>query len=261
MRSLDVTQATSEPGIQVSYIRLAWQDVRRLTTTHSDLLIIATVTGVALTASQYHLPSLIHRAVASIAGAGMPGALLSGWQQVAIKLGRGAVILVLPLLSVLLMRRRLAEFGFGIGNAKTWLRDIAILFVLMLPLVAFAATRPSFQRVYPYFGIARLGLGYFCLGLLVRLGYMFCWEFLFRGYLLFGFEKRVGAPAAIAISTIPFVIMHFGKPALEVYGSIIAGVVLGIVAIRARSFIPCAIVHFAVAASMDVAALIARSAP
>ena len=181
----------------------------------------------------------------------------AGWDQVATKLARGVVIVVLPLLSLVLLRARPGAFGVGLGCWRKWLPDIAILYLLMLPLVAWAATRPSFQRVYPYFALQRLGPGWFVFGLAVRLCYMFCWEFLFRGYLLFGFERRVGAVAAIGVSTVPFVLMHFGKPLPELYGSVVAGLVLGFVAVRGRSFIPCAILHFAVAATLDVAALLA----
>ena len=122
----------------------------------------------------------------------------------------------------------------------------------MLPLLLFAARQPSFQRVYPYFQFETIGPGFLLLGLGVRLFGMFAWEFLLRGYVLFGFERRVGAAAAIAVQTIPFVVMHVGKPPLETYGALVAGVVLGIVAIRARSFIPCAILHWSVAATLDV---------
>lgn len=50
--------------------------------------------------------------------------------------------------------------------------------------------------------------------------------------------------------------MHTGKPAPEVWGSILAGIVLGLVALRGRSFIPAAILHFAVAATLDLLVLL-----
>lgn len=183
-------------------------------------------------------------------------ALVQGWLQIATKLGRGIVLFFVPLLTVLAFRVRLPEVGFSVGRWKNWLRDIGILYLVMLPFLYWAAQRPSFRQVYPYFLLARQGLGYFIIGLAVRLVYMFCWEFFFRGFLLLGFERRVGPAPAIAVSTIPFVLMHFGKPVPEIYGSIVAGVVLGIVVLRSRSFIPAAILHFAVAATLDVAAVI-----
>ena len=226
----------------MNYFRRLWSDTRQILSTNTDLLVIAVITALVLCIGRYHyLP---------IAG------VSPEWRQVIIKLFRGAVILALPLLSVLALRIPLRELGFGWGKPKTWLRDIGLLFVIMLPVVFIVAHQPVFRRVYPYFRIARLGFGYFLISLGIHLVYLFCWEFLFRGYLLFGFKRKVGATAAIAISTIPFVLMHFGKPVPELYGSIIAGIALGIVAVRARSFIPCVILHFAVTSTLDIAAVL-----
>jgi membrane protease YdiL (CAAX protease family) len=49
--------------------------------------------------------------------------------------------------------------------------------------------------------------------------------------------------------------MHAGKPGPEAIGSIVAGVALGILALRNRSFIPGAILHWSVAATLDIFAL------
>ncbi len=226
----------------MDYFRRLWSDTRKVFATNTDLLVIAVIAALALSIGRYyHFP--------------IPG-VSPEWHQVIVKLFRGAVILALPLISVAVLRIPLRELGFGWGKPKTWLRDIGLLFVIMLPVVFIVSQQPAFKRVYPYFRIAHLGFGYFLLSLAVRLVYMFCWEFLFRGYLLFGFKRKTGATAAVAISTIPFVLMHFGKPAPEVYGSIVAGIALGIVALRGRSFIPCVILHFAVAATLDVASLL-----
>jgi len=49
---------------------------------------------------------------------------------------------------------------------------------------------------------------------------------------------------------VPFVMMHYNKPALESYGAIIAGVALGLMAYRSKSFIGCWLLHWAVAVAM-----------
>lgn len=85
----------------------------------------------------------------------------------------------------------------------------------------------------------------------VQLFHMFTWEFFFRGYMLFGLEKKLGR-ASILVQAIPFAIMHYRKPPLEAYGSIFAGIFLGIIALRARSFLPCALLHFGVALTADI---------
>jgi membrane protease YdiL (CAAX protease family) len=57
---------------------------------------------------------------------------------------------------------------------------------------------------------------------------------------------------AVIVSTIPFVIMHFGKPQPEVYGSLAAGFILCWLALRSNSIWPGVLLHWLVATSMDV---------
>ena len=49
-------------------------------------------------------------------------------------------------------------------------------------------------------------------------------EFFFRGYLLFALEERFGNHA-IAVSAMPYAVVHFGKPFPEALGAIISGVI------------------------------------
>lgn len=219
-----------------------------------DLVIIGLVSALVLVLV-HRLPGPVSSLPRNLAQAVSSGSMVPGWQELIAKLLRGLLILILCFASLPLIRVRPADLGWRWGNARTWALDVVLLYVLMLPPVYWASLQPSFQRAYPYFEIVRAGTGYLVLGLAVRLFYMVAWEFLFRGYLYFGFERRHGPAPAITASTIPFVLMHFGKPMPEVYGSIVAGLVLGIVAFRARSFIPCAVLHFAVAATLDLVAL------
>jgi membrane protease YdiL (CAAX protease family) len=226
----------------VPYFRGLWADTRKTLTAAPDALIIASVASLAFILGRYLRFDV--------------GWLTPQYRPAAVYVARGLVYLVVPMLSLPLLRLSPAAVGFSLRAPGRWLRDIGLLYALMLPLVVWAAFQPSFQRAYPYFGFARAGLTAFALGLAVRFTGMFCWEFILRGYLLFGLERRVGAAAAIAVQTIPFAILHFGKPLPETLGSIIAGVALGIIAVRNRSFIPGAILHFAVAATLDVLAVL-----
>jgi len=225
----------------MSYLRGFWNDARRSVTGGPDLLLVAATFALAALLPRYWRPG--------------PSDLGPGWSGAATLLWRSAFYLALPLLSLLLLRLPPPRVGFSLGRPGRWLRDIGLLYLLMLPLVFLASRQPDFQRSYPFFAFERLGVGSLFLGLAVRMIGMFAWEFLCRGYLLFGFGRRVGGPAAIAIQTVPFAVMHVGKPAPEAIGSIIAGIVLGIIALRNRSFIPGTILHWSVAATLDIFAL------
>jgi membrane protease YdiL (CAAX protease family) len=76
------------------------------------------------------------------------------------------------------------------------------------------------------------------------------WEFFFRGFMLFGFGKDF-LQRAVLVSTIPFVLMHYGKPELEMASALIAGLVLCFIALRSKSIWPGVLLHWLVAATMD----------
>ena len=225
----------------MKYFREIGQDVRRFFAAQADLVVIALVATTTMTAGYYHSLRIPH--------------VGPEWRSAFELLGRGLSFLIGPLLSLPFLRIPLSEMGFSLGEPRKWLRDVALLYAVMLPLLILVSRQPAFREAYPYFRLARLGWGHLLLAQLFQLVFMFGWEFIGRGYLLFGFYRRIGYPALL-VQTIPFVLMHVGKPELEAYGSVVAGLALGVLALRARSFYPCVILHFAVAASLDVLAVI-----
>lgn len=60
------------------------------------------------------------------------------------------------------------------------------------------------------------------------------------------------------IQALLFGIMHIGKPLQEVFGSFIAGIILGVLALRSRSFLPCFWLHWARSATFDLLVIRAR---
>lgn len=141
-------------------------------------------------------------------------------------------------------------FGWRVGRRAGW-RDAGILYLLMLPLVAFAACRDEFRSTYPLYRLGTVTVLSFALWEAVHLFYMFGWEYLHRGFLLFGLERQMGRWAVLA-AAVPFALLHIGKPELEAYGSFIAAVGLGWLALRSRSFLPCVLLHWAVAGTLDL---------
>jgi membrane protease YdiL (CAAX protease family) len=76
---------------------------------------------------------------------------------------------------------------------------------------------------------------------------MFGWEYLFRGWLLFGYSKKYGADA-LWIQSVPFAIAHIGKPALETLSTIFGGFAFGWVAWRTGSFVYGFLIHWFIGA-------------
>jgi membrane protease YdiL (CAAX protease family) len=83
--------------------------------------------------------------------------------------------------------------------------------------------------------------------------YMFSWEFIFRGYMLFGLKERFGS-LALWIQAIPFAIMHLGKPELETLSTIFGGAAFGYIDLKSRSVLPSVLIHWAIYVLMVAAA-------
>jgi hypothetical protein len=160
--------------------------------------------------------------------------------------------LLLPALAVLaFLHGRYDEYGLRLGKTKEWLPLVVILYLIVLPFLRHAAGQPQFETLYPLFAPARQG-GLQLINFELVYGlYFFSWEFLFRGFLLFGLARQMGA-LAIPLQTVPFVLAHLGKPYPEIYGSVLAGLALGMLALRTRSMLPCFLLHWACALTLDL---------
>lgn len=155
------------------------------------------------------------------------------------------------LVLVLLPTERLREYGLGLGDWRAGTKICGVFFVFMFAVVVVMSQTGTFGNTYPLDRDALDSWAHFWLYQPGYWAYFVGWEFLFRGFLLFGLHKRIGNHA-IWVQLIPFVIMHSGKPELEAFGSIVAGVALCVLALRTRSFWYGAILHSAIATSMDL---------
>lgn len=153
-------------------------------------------------------------------------------------------------------------YGLGLGDWRAGLRISALFLAVMLPAVVVASKLTAFQGLYPLAGNGAFMLNEagksvpsVKLFLVYELGYLLYfvgWEFLFRGWMLNGLLPTFGRTGAILVPVAPFALMHLGKAELEALGSIIAGVALGVLALRTRSFWYGAFIHGVVAVFMDV---------
>jgi sodium transport system permease protein len=71
----------------------------------------------------------------------------------------------------------------------------------------------------------------------------FCEEVVFRGFILSGFGRHGRVVLAIGLSSIAFGLMHMIPE--QVFNATLMGLVLGALAVRSRSLLPCIVFHFA----------------
>jgi len=170
--------------------------------------------------------------------------------------------MLLPMLCIkFVLKRRLSEFGFSVRGIRRGAWIYGLLFLSMLPLVFFAGTQESFINFYPQFkGLIRQNTVTWTHLLTFELIYGLLFvsgESFWRGYMVFGTEKTLGY-YGVFMMVVPYAMSHYEKPFLETLGAFVAGTVLGVLALRHRSFWLGVAVHWGVAICMDLMALYRR---
>lgn len=148
-------------------------------------------------------------------------------------------------------KEKLSDYGLQLGKLQIGLKISLIFLSVMIILVWFVSATPAFAEKYPHLSSAKSDWNTLFVYESGMLLYMFAWEFIWRGFMLFGLEKKFGG-YAVLMQMIPFVILHNGKPFLETFGAIFGGIALGILALRTRSIYYCIVVHIGVMFSIDL---------
>ena len=181
-----------------------------------------------------------------------------------------------PILTIFFVFRENPDrYGFALTSSKrTWL-VVGVLFATLFVAMLAVSRWSAFQAYYPLFKNYPEFISIFAPNVYPKISpwvsgpmlliyaeasyglYLFCWEFFFRGYLLFGLQRSVGW-AAVLLQAIPFGLLHYGKPTTEFAASFGAGIILGIIALSAKSFVPCFVLHWSAAVSFDLLVITAR---
>lgn len=160
---------------------------------------------------------------------------------------------ILPtfLLIKFVFKEKISDYGFKFGEWRIGIRFTSIFLALMIPVIWFVSASQEFIQKYPHLSSVRESWEVFFIYAAGMFIYMIGWEFIWRGFMLFGLEKKFGN-YSILIQMIPFVILHNGKPFIETLGAIPGGIALGWLALRTRSFYYCVAVHLGVMYSIDL---------
>ena len=159
---------------------------------------------------------------------------------------RVILYLLIPLVIVIfLFRENPNEYGFSLGDWKAGLIITAIGILFMAPIIYYLGSGDDSMRAYyqPYLN----GLPWTTFLDLVG------WEFLFRGWILFGYLRKFG-PKSLWLQAVPFAIMHNGKPEVETLSTIFGGFAFGWVAYRTKSFLYPFLIHWFIATYIIIVA-------
>ena len=149
---------------------------------------------------------------------------------------QGIVGFVLPVVALRVgFRQSWADMGVGLGN---W-RLASLLAGLYVPIVAVGtwvlSDGAEFQAQYPHLQSAARDWQVFLLYEALFLFYWVGWEYLWRGFMIFGTRHTLGV-YAIFVQALPFAALHVDKPWPEAVLSIVGGIALGALVWRCRSF-------------------------
>lgn len=147
---------------------------------------------------------------------------------------------VLPALVILiLLRRNPLDFGLRLGNVRLWSVYSLIFLIIAIPALYFSSDVSSVVR---YYAGRDIDLLRYSLEMAV---YFLGWEFVFRGFMLFGLKDKF-REGSILIQMIPFVLLHIGKPEIETISTILSGLIWGYICYRGNSFWPAYIMHLVI---------------
>jgi uncharacterized protein len=164
---------------------------------------------------------------------------------------------ILPALLIrLVFRERLADYGVKLRGAFADGWVYLVMLAVVGPLVWVASHNAQFQEHYPFYQHPRgapLWPDFWRWEFVYGLQFVGV-EFFFRGFLVHGLRRRFGA-YSIVVMTVPYCMIHFGKPLPETLASIVAGLALGFMSLRTRSIVLGVAIHMTVALSMDFASM------
>jgi membrane protease YdiL (CAAX protease family) len=150
-------------------------------------------------------------------------------------------------------RESLRDLGLRFAGFRQhgWL--YALFVVVMVPVLLIVSRQPDFGSYYPIYSLAGRSWVDFLVWETVYIGQFVGLEMFFRGWWIR--TTRIFGTGAIFSMIVPYSMIHFGKPYLEVCAALIAGVVLGSLSIRTRSIWAGVLVHVTVAILMDILSL------
>ncbi len=154
-------------------------------------------------------------------------------------------------LGLVVFRKPMGQWGVTLGRRRRTAMWVAVSLPAFIAMGALSATMPELRRVYPINPLASMSMAAFAAHAATYLLFYLGWEFFFRGFLLFGLEKELGAANAVLIQATMSAMLHIGDPAGEAFGGFAGGILWGVAALRTRSLLPGLVGHAALGLSLD----------
>ena len=144
------------------------------------------------------------------------------------------------------------DYGWKWDAWRKHAKIALFLWLVMLPFLIYFSRLPNVRASYDLI-LPPTATAPQWLTLISTLAlYMFCWEWFFRGFGLFGMAQGWGPWVAIGVQALGFGLAHLGKPPAEMWSAFGGGLILGVLCWREKSFVPAFFTHALVHCSFAV---------
>jgi membrane protease YdiL (CAAX protease family) len=159
--------------------------------------------------------------------------------------------LVPALIVKFVFRERLSDYGVQLGNRFRTCRSFLVFAPGVLLIAWLSSKNPAIRAYYTINRSAGAGPSTFGVHAAMYLLFYMAWEFHFRGFLQHGLRGTMGDVQAILVQILASTLAHLGRPAIETYASIGAGLIWGILAFRTRSLLSGMLQHALLGIALD----------
>lgn len=173
------------------------------------------------------------------------------------------LFIVIGLLLIIWKLFNKEQHFYGTSTKNFRAKPYWLMLLIMLPLIAAAATQPDFQTVYPKFQQVLFlsqpqSNGWYQLLYELSYGSDFIGiELFFRGFLVMAFARWAGKDAILPMALF-YCTIHFGKPLGECISSFFGGLILGVVTFHTKSIWGGLMVHLGIAWMMELGGYLAK---
>jgi membrane protease YdiL (CAAX protease family) len=150
-----------------------------------------------------------------------------------------------------LFRESIRHFGLSRGQGRLPLSFLAPVLVLSFLTLLYFSRKEKIYRRYPEMSAARTSVFYFTLSAVTYALYLFSYELLFRGFLLFGLKRSFGSFPAALISMGFVTLTHIGTSVPVILGSMVSGIIFPYMALLSGSIWPVFFLHAGIGVGMD----------
>ncbi|MGD1892616.1 MAG: CPBP family intramembrane glutamic endopeptidase [Cyclobacteriaceae bacterium] len=143
------------------------------------------------------------------------------------------------------------DYGLGFENTPTSLIWVFGIAAIVIPLNMRAAKRPENLAYYPMMRIEKWTTKRVVINSIATLSYLFSYELLFRGILLFSCVDNLGVWPAIAINVALYSTTHLPKGPTETIGAIPFGLLMCYITLTTGTIWVAVFVHVILSLSND----------